>query len=70
LELLKLPGNRTLNDPPLKLCIATGKQVSVRDLNTNKLNFIPIKDPINRITSLASGCYFDKSALAVAFVEE
>ncbi len=69
MELLKLSGNRTLNEPPLKLCIATGKQVTVRDLRTNKINFVPIKDPINRITTMTSGCYFDKSALAVAFVE-
>lgn len=70
MELLKLSGNRTLNEPPLKLCIATGKQVTVRDLKSDKLNFVPIKDPINRITSLTSGCYFERSALAVAFVEE
>ena len=59
-----------MNEPPLKLCIATGKQVTVRDLKTDKLNFVPIKDPINRITSLTSGCYFERSTLAVAFVEE
>jgi hypothetical protein len=44
--------------------------VTVRDLKTDKINFVPIKDPINRITAMTSGFYFDKSSFAVAFVEE
>lgn len=44
--------------------------MTVRDLKTNKLTFLPIKDPIYRITTITSSSYFDKSALAVAFLEE
>jgi len=31
---------------------------------------LPLKDPLNKITAMTSGYYYDKSVLAVAFVEE
>ena len=69
-ELLKLTNNRIHSEPPLKLCMSTGRQISVRDLRTNKICFVPIKDRMDRITALTSNQYIDKSVFAAAFMEE
>ena len=65
-ELLKLPLSRA---GELKLCSVTGRQVSIRDLNTEKMSFVPLKEPIERITCMTSGWYVDKQLLAVGFTE-
>jgi hypothetical protein len=44
--------------------------VTVRDLKSNKINFVPIKDSLNRITAMTSAFYLEKSVYAVAFVED
>lgn len=64
-ELLKLSKDRS----SLKLAQSQGKQVSVRDLTTNKIGFVPITEHINQITCLSSACYMDRQVLALAFTE-
>jgi hypothetical protein len=64
IELLKLPT------PQLKLCQVNGRQVSVRDLqNSDKMSFVPIKEPCERITCMSSAYHMDRQVLAVAFTE-
>lgn len=55
IELLKLPT------PQLKLCQVNGRQVSVRDLQSSeKMSFVPIKEPCERISCLSSAFYMDR----------
>jgi hypothetical protein len=52
------------------MCSINGRQVGVRDLNTDKMNFVPIKDPLERVTCMTSSCSREeKQVLAVAYVE-
>ena len=69
--MLKLPVADKLDTqfPNLKLCLASGRQVSVRDLHSDKMSFLPIKDPLDRITCMTSGYYGEKYLVAVAFTE-
>ncbi len=53
----------------LKLCTVTGRQISVKDLCSNKVGFVPITESVERITCITSNYYMEKSVMAIAFTE-
>ena len=57
-ELLKLlpQGHMT----QIKMCTINGRQVQVHDMHSDKKSFVPIKDPVERITCMTSASYMEK----------
>jgi len=75
--MINMPGEKQSNQPKKVIAYPVGRQVVTRELVVEVdretagdiVTYLPQEAPVEAITALASGCYDDRTCLAVAAID-